>query len=77
MKPSTLIQSPFTKAMMAKARTKLGNAAETITTRLSAATRSRKSHITHVKNASAVGCKLDSQYAIMEKESEIRTGKKC
>ena len=61
MKPSTLIQSPFVKAIIARARTKFGNAADTITTRLSAATRSRKSHITHIKNASEVGCRLDNQ----------------
>lgn len=72
--PPTLIQRPFAKATSAKEITKFGNMDVTRTTRDSAATRSRNIHITQVKNASAVGWKLDSQYETMEKRMDIKTG---
>jgi len=54
--------------------TKFGKIALTNTTRDSAARRSRKSHITQVKKATAVGWKFDSQYDIIENRIAIRTG---
>jgi predicted kinase len=72
-KPPTLIHSPFAKATRARDITKLGNMAVTKTTSDSAATRSRKIHITQVKKASAVGVKFDNQYETIENRSEIRT----
>lgn len=71
--PPTLIHSPFANATNAKAITKFGKIAVTRTTSDSAATRSRKIHITQVKNASAVGWKLESQYETIEKSIDIRT----
>lgn len=71
--PPTLIHSPFAKATRARDTTKLGKMAVTKTTSDSAATRSRKIHMTQVKKASAVGVKLDSQYEMIENRSEIRT----
>ncbi len=71
--PPTLIQRPFANATSARAITKLGKIAVMKTTRDSAATRSRKIHITQVKNASPLGRKLESQYDTMEKRKEIRT----
>lgn len=53
--------------------TKLGKIAVTKTTSDSAATRSRKIHITQVKKASPLGRKLESQYDTMENSSEIKT----
>ena len=59
--PPTLIQRPLAKATMARERTKLGRREVTSTTRDSAARRSRKSHITQMKKAGAVGRKFESQ----------------
>ena len=73
MKPLTLIQRPLANATSAKETTKLGNNEVINTTRLSAASRSRKSHKTHVKNACAVGWKLESQYEIVENTREMKT----
>ena len=42
--PPTTIDSPFQKATIARATTKMGTTDETRTTRLSAARRSRNSH---------------------------------
>ena len=53
--------------------TKLGKMDVTKTTRDSAATRSRKSHMTKVKKAEALGRKLESQYETIEKRMDIRT----
>lgn len=53
--------------------TKFGKMAVTKTTRDSAATRSRKIHITQVKKASPLGRKFESQYETMEKRRENRT----
>ena len=50
-KPFTHIHSPLAKATRAKATIKLGNSKENSVTNDSAATRSRNSHITYVKNA--------------------------
>lgn len=72
-KPPTLIHSPFANAVRAKATTKFGNIEDTRTTRDSPARRSRKSHRTQVKKASAPGRKFESQYAIIEKMREMRT----
>lgn len=72
--PPTLIQRPFANATSAREITKFGNIDVTRTTKDSAATRSRKIHITQVKNASAVGWKLDNQYETMEKRVDIKTG---
>lgn len=58
-KPPTLIQSPLANATKANEMTKFGKMEVTSTTSDSAATRSRKSHITQVKNADAVGWKLE------------------
>ena len=58
-KPPTLIQRPFAKAVRARATTKLGKSEVMSTTRDSAARRSRKSHITQVKNAVVPCRKLD------------------
>jgi hypothetical protein len=44
------------------------------TTKDSAASRSRNIHITQVKKAIPAARKFDSQYAITEKASEMRTG---
>ena len=71
--PPTLIQRPFANATSAREMTKLGKMAVMKTTRDSAATRSRKIHITHVKNASPLGRKLESQYETAEKRKENRT----
>ena len=60
-KPPTDIQRPFAKAVSARETTKLGKMEDIRTTRDSAATRSRKSHIIQVKNAWAVGWKFESQ----------------
>ena len=57
-KPPTLIQSPFAKAVRARDMTKLGNSEDIKTTKDSPAKRSRKSHITQVKNAEAPGRRL-------------------
>jgi hypothetical protein len=73
MNPPTHIHSPFENATNAREMTKTGNIEDTRTTRDSAATRSRKSHITQMKKASAVGRKLESQYATTEKRTEIMT----
>lgn len=72
-KPPTLIQRPFANAVSARATTKFGNIEERSTTRDSPAKRSRKSHITHVKKAVALGRKLESQYVIIEKSRDIKT----
>lgn len=72
-KPPTLIQRPFANAVSARATTKLGNRDERSTTRDSAAKRSRKSHITHVKKALAPGRKFESQYVVIENSREIKT----
>lgn len=72
--PPTLIQRPFANATRAREMTKFGKMAVTKTTRDSAATRSKKIHITQVKKASPLGRKLESQYETMEKRREIRTG---
>lgn len=71
--PPTLIQSPFAKAVTARATTKIGKSEDTSTTRDSAATRSRKSHMIQVKNPVAVGRKLQSQYVMTENRTEMRT----
>ena len=55
MKPFTDIHKPFANAVNANEMTKFGKIEDTSTTRDSAATRSRKSHIIQVKNAMAVG----------------------
>lgn len=73
MNPPTHIHRPFENATRAREMTKFGNMEETRTTSDSAATRSRKSHITQMKNAEAVGRKLESQYATTEKRMEIMT----
>ena len=59
--PPTLIHSPLANAVMASAMTKTGNIEDTNTTRDSAATKSRKSHMIQVKKADAVGWKLQNQ----------------
>jgi hypothetical protein len=59
--PPTDIHSPFAKAVKARLMTKFGKREDIRTTRDSAARRSRKSHMTHVKNATAVGWKFESQ----------------
>lgn len=46
---------------------------DTKTTRDSAAIRSRNSHIIQVKKATAVGRKFDSQYAMHENRTDIKT----
>jgi hypothetical protein len=74
-KPPTDIHKPFAKAVKAKLTTKLGKMDDTSTTRDSAATRSRKSHIIQVKKVIAAGRKLDSQYAMEEKSTVMKTGK--
>jgi hypothetical protein len=61
MNPFTDIHNPLAKAVRARLMTKLGKMDDTRTTRDSAATRSRKSHMIQVKNASAVGWKFPSQ----------------
>jgi hypothetical protein len=61
MKPFTDIHNPFANATRAREMTKLGNSEVMNTTKPSAASKSRKSHMTHVKKALAVGLKLDSQ----------------
>lgn len=71
--PATDIHRPFAKAVTARLMTKIGKTDEMKTTRDSAAIRSRKSHITQVKKAVAVGRKFESQYAMQENTSEIRT----
>jgi len=71
--PPTHIHSPLAKAVKARLITKTGKTEETKTTRDSAAIRSRKSHMIQVKNAEAVGWKLESQYAITEKINAIMT----
>ena len=53
-KPPVHIHKPFAKAVSASATTKIGKRAEMSTTSDSAASRSRKSHMTHVKNALGV-----------------------
>lgn len=73
--PLTHIHRPFTKAVRASATTKFGNIEETRTTKDSAASRSKNSHITQMKKALPSGRKFDSQYAIKEKNSEMRTRK--
>jgi len=60
-KPPTDIQRPFAKATRANATTKFGISEEARTTRDSAARRLRNIHRIQVKNADAVGWKLDSQ----------------
>lgn len=57
--PPTLIHRPLANAVRARAMTKLGNSEDIRTTRDSPARRSRKSHMTHVKKAEAVGRKLE------------------
>lgn len=73
MNPLTDIHSPLAKATSASDTTKLGKRAVTRTTRLSAARRSRNTHMTQVKKASAVGRKLDSQYEMAENVMAMRT----
>jgi len=73
-KPLTLIQTPFAKAVTTRDMTKFGNREDTSTTSDSAAIRSRNSHITQVKKAIPSGRRFNSQYDIMEKSSDIRTG---
>lgn len=73
MKPFTDIHSPLANATRAREMTKLGNSEVNKTTRLSAAKRSRKTHMTHTKKACAVGWKLLSQYEMAEKEMAMRT----
>jgi hypothetical protein len=53
--PPTDIQRPLAKAVSASETTKLGKIDDINTTRDSAATRSRNSHMIHVKKACAVG----------------------
>jgi hypothetical protein len=55
------------KAITASDITNDGKIDVTSTTRLSAASRSRKTHRTQVKKACAVGWKLESQYEMAEK----------
>lgn len=74
-KPPTLIQRPLAKAVRAREMTKLGKSDDMRTTRDSPANRSRKSHMTQVKKALAPGRKFESQYAIIEKRSEMRTAR--
>jgi hypothetical protein len=71
--PPTDIHNPFAKAVKARLMTKFGKMEDTSTTRDSAAMRSRNSHITHVKKATAVGRKFDSQYAMTENKTDIKT----
>jgi hypothetical protein len=71
--PPTDIHSPFAKAVRARLTTKFGKMEDTSTTRDSAATRSRNSHMIHVKKATAVGRKFDSQYAMTENKTDIKT----
>jgi hypothetical protein len=71
--PPTDIHNPLAKAVRARLTTKFGKMEDTNTTRDSAATRSRNSHIIHVKNATAVGRKFDSQYAMTENKTDIKT----
>jgi hypothetical protein len=73
MNPSTDIHKPLANAVSARETTNMGNKELTSTTRDSAATRSRNSHMTQVKKAPAVGRKLDSQYATTLKRKLIRT----
>ena len=61
------------KAVRARLTTKFGKMEDTSTTRDSAAIRSRKSHIIHVKKATAVGRKFESQYAMTENKTDIKT----
>jgi hypothetical protein len=67
MNPLTLIQSPLAKAISASEMTNDGKMDVRSTTRLSAASRSRKTQRTQVKKAWAVGWKLESQYEMAEK----------
>ena len=60
---------------MASAATKLGIRVETRTTRDSAATRSRKSHIMYVKKASAVDFIPTRKTVTMENRAEMRKRK--
>lgn len=53
--PPTLIHKPFANATRANDMTKIGKMDDMSTTSDSAATRSRNSHITQVKNAMALG----------------------
>ena len=71
--PPTLIHSPLANATSARAITKFGKIAVTRQTRDSAATRSRKIHMTEVKKASPAGRKFESQYETIENKVEIRT----
>lgn len=64
---------PLMKAIKARATTKMGKIEETSTTRDSAASRSRNSHMTQVKKAPPVGRRLMSQYDTIEKHSEMMT----
>jgi hypothetical protein len=73
-KPPTDIHKPFANAVKARLTTKLGKMDDINTTRDSAATRSRNSHIIQMKKAVAVGRKFDSQYAMQEKSTVIKTG---
>ncbi len=72
-KPPTLIQRPFANAVRASEMTKLGKSEDISTTKDSPARRSRKSHMTQVKNAEPPGRRLIKKYVMMEKSSEIRT----
>lgn len=74
--PPTDIHSPFAKAVRARLITKLGKTEETNTTRDSAARRSKKSHMIHVKNAEPVGWKLDVKYTIQEKRIAMKTNER-
>jgi hypothetical protein len=73
--PPTDIHSPFAKAVRARLTTKFGKMDDTNTTRDSAAIKSRNSHIIHVKKATAVGRKFESQYAMTENRTDIKTMK--
>ena len=71
--PPTHIQRPFANAVSAREMTKTGKMEEMKTTRDSAAIRSRNNHIIQVKNADAVGRKLQRKYVMTEKITEMRT----
>jgi hypothetical protein len=65
--PFTDMKSPLAKAMRASEMTNDGKIDVRSTTRLSAASRSRKTQRIQVKKACAVGWKLESQYEMAEK----------
>ena len=72
-KPPTLIQRPLAKAVNASEITKFGKIDDISTTKDSPASKSKNSHMTHVKKALPPGRRLIRKYVTIEKRREMRT----